>query len=188
MSSNAPRSRKRGRHGRAPQAPQAPVAEPQASAAEPTTNDEFLHRYRERSEQRNEAVRAGLVPLQEGERPWPILVSVAITTAAGIGELIAFFAGAKIGGSRPNPGGIVLFAIVMLACAIGMWRMWYQAVLGFMVLLAIVVVLFALFLVEASNLLGVLVPAVFVFGGGFLFWKLVRVLSRMQMPERPSRS
>ena len=48
----------------------------------------------------------------------------------------------------------------MIACAIGMWRLWYGAVLGFMALLAIVVTLFSLFLVEASNVLGVLVAPV----------------------------
>jgi hypothetical protein len=75
----------------------------------------------------------------------------------------------------------------MLVCAIGMWRLWYQAVLAFMVLLAIIVILFSLFLVEASNLLGIIVPPVFIVGGGFLFWKLVRVLGRLQMPQRPGR-
>jgi hypothetical protein len=41
-------------------------------------------------------------------------------------------------------------------------------------------------LLKASNLLGFLIPPVFIVGGGFLFWKLVRVLSRMQMPRRPA--
>ena len=43
----------------------------------------------------------------------------------------------------------------MLVCAAGMWRLWYGAVLGFMALLAIVSCLFALLLIEASNVLGV---------------------------------
>jgi hypothetical protein len=60
-------------------------------------------------------------------------------------------------------------------------------VLGFMVLLAIIVILFSLFLIEASNLLGVLVPPIFIIGGGYLFWKLVRVLSRLQLPAPPGR-
>ena len=33
-----------------------------------------------------------------------------------------------------------------------MWRLWYGAVLGFMALMAIVAILFTLFLIEASNL------------------------------------
>ncbi len=60
------------------------------------------------------------------------------------------------------------------------------AVLLFMALLAVIVVLFSLFLIEASNLLGVLVPLLFIGGGGYLFWKLVRVLGRIQAPAPPA--
>ena len=145
----------------------------------------FLELYRQRVEAENAAAREGLEPLAPGERPWPIIVSVVLTTLAGVGNLIAYAAGARIAGRHPAPGGILLFSAVMLFCAYGMWRLWSQAVLAFMVVLAIVVVLFSLFLIEASNLLGLLVPPIFIAGGGFLFWKLVRVLARIQMPERP---
>lgn len=140
-----------------------------------------------RSEQRNIAVRARLAPLAPGERPWPVTVCAVIAALIGIGNLIAFLAGAKIGGKRPAAGGIVLFALLMVACAVGLWRLRYWAVLGFMALLAIVATLFALLLTEASNLLGFLVPPVIIAGAGFLFWKLVRVLSRIQMPQYPGR-
>ena len=67
-----------------------------------------------------------------------------------------------------------------------MWRLWYGAVLGFMALLAIIAVLFTLLLIEASNVLGAdrragRSSAV----SGYLFFKLVRVLSRIQMPRSP---
>jgi hypothetical protein len=68
-----------------------------------------------------------------------------------------------------------------------MWRLWYGAVLGFMALLAIVATLFSLLLIEASNLLGLVVAVVVVGGSGYLFFKLVRVLSRIQMPRYPGR-
>ena len=74
-----------------------------------------------------------------------------------------------------------------MACAAGMWRLWYGAVLGFMALLAIVATLFSLLLIEASNVLGVVVAVVVVGGAGYLFFKLVRVLSRIQMPRYPGR-
>ena len=67
---------------------------------------------------------------------------------------------AKIGGKHPAPAAIILFSLLMLVCAVGMWRLRYWAVLGFMGLLAIIVTLFALLLVEASNLLGFLIPPV----------------------------
>jgi hypothetical protein len=60
-------------------------------------------------------------------------------------------------------------------------------VLGFMALLAIIAVLFTLYLIEASNLLGLVVSLAVVGLSGYLFFKLVRVLSRIQMPSHPSR-
>ena len=47
----------------------------------------------------------------------------------------------------------------------------------------VIVILFSLFLIEASNALGVIVPLLFIGGGGYLFWKLVRVLGRIQAPR-----
>jgi hypothetical protein len=73
----------------------------------------------------------------------------------------------------------------MLVCAVGMWFMRYWAVLGFMALLAILVVLAAVALIKVSSVVGVVVALAIVGLGGFLFWKLVRVLSRIQMPKYP---
>ena len=54
-----------------------------------------------------------------------------------------------------------------------------------MALLAIIATAFALLLIEASNLLGIVVALVVVVASGWLFFKLVRVLSRIQMPRPP---
>ena len=54
-----------------------------------------------------------------------------------------------------------------------------------MALLAIIGTLFSLYLMEASNVLGLLVALIIIVGAGYLFFKLVRVLSRIQMPQRP---
>jgi hypothetical protein len=140
-----------------------------------------------RSERRNAAVRAGLTPIKPGERPGAIQVSAAIALLVGIGNLIAFAAGVKIEGKHPAAGGVIIFSLLMIACAIGMWRLWYGAVLGFMALLAIICTIFALLLIEASNVLGVVVALAVVGGAGYLFFKLVRVLSRIQMPKYPGR-
>ena len=80
---------------------------------------------------------------------------------------------------------MIVFSVLMIICALGMWQMRYWAVLGFQAVLAIVILIFALLLIGASNLLGFVVPIVIIGGGGLLFFKLVRVLSRMQMPHRP---
>jgi hypothetical protein len=132
-------------------------------------------------------VRAALTPLAPGERPGAILVSAAVAAALGLANLIAFVAGLKIGGKRPAAGGIVIFSLLMLGCAVGLWRLWYGAVLGFMALLAIIATIFALLLIEASNVLGLVVALLVVGASGYLFFKLVRVLSRIQMPRYPGR-
>jgi hypothetical protein len=138
-----------------------------------------------RSQRRDAEARAGLVPIGAGERPGPIIAGAIISGLIGAGQLIAFFAGLKIHGKSPAAGGTIGFCVLMIICAIGMWRLWYGAVLAFMALLAIVATLFSLYLIEASNVLGLVVALVVVGGAGYLFFKLVRVLSRIQMPQRP---
>jgi len=140
-----------------------------------------------RSEARNAAVRESLEPLMPGERPLAVTVGAVLCGLSATGNLIAYIAGAKIAGKHPAAGGIMVFSLLMFACAVGLWRMWYPAVLAFMVVLAIVVALFALLWLEASNALGFIVPPLIIVGAGLEFIKLVRALSRIQMPKPPSR-
>lgn len=141
-----------------------------------------------RNQRRDAVARAQLEPLAPGERPWPVLASAALAAALGLVNLISYAAGARIAGKHPAAAGIIVFSLLMFVCAGGIWRKWYGAVLGFMVLLAIVIVLFSLLLVEASNLLGFLVAPVIILIAGTLFWKLVRILGRIQMPTPPGRA
>jgi hypothetical protein len=142
-----------------------------------------------RSEQRNAAVRASLSPLRDGERPWPIIVAAVLAVLVGAGDLIDVIVGGRItfGRTHAGIGGVVLFSVMMLICALGMWHLRYWAVLGFQAILAVVVLVFSLLLIRASNVLGLLVGLLVVGGGGTLFYKLVRVLSRLQMPKYPGR-
>ncbi len=151
--------------------------------AEITAPADFLERYRARTEAQNAAARAQLEPLAPGERPWPLQVSVAVVTLAALVNLVAYAAGAKLSGSKLHSSELVPFVVIMLILAAGMWRRSGAAVLLFMAMLAIIVALFSLFLIEASNILGVVVPLLFIGGGGYLFWKLVRVLGRIQAPQ-----
>jgi hypothetical protein len=140
-----------------------------------------------RSEARNAEVRATLKPIEAGERPRVIVAASALAAALALTNLIAWVAGDKIGGKHPSAPGIIIFSAVMGAAAIGMWRLWYGAVLGFMALLAIIAVIFTLLLIEASNVLGLAVALAIIGVSGYLFFKLVRVLSRIQMPRAPGR-
>lgn len=192
----AQRSRKRGRRGPAKATPagkpvRTEAAPAQATATEPPkpkrpsgwsvpTGEELT-----RSQRRDAEARANLKPLAPGERPPVIWISALLAGALGLANLIAWLAGDKINGKHPAAGGILIFSALMCACAVGLWRMWYGAVLGFMALLAIIGTLFSLYLVEASNALGFIVAPIIIVVAGYLFFKLVRVLSRIQMPQRP---
>ncbi|MFL5831029.1 MAG: hypothetical protein ACJ76X_14035 [Solirubrobacteraceae bacterium] len=172
----AQRSRKRGRRKPAAR------SRPTQTAGAPRTP-------RPSAEQRNAAVRASLAPLSPGERPWPLKVAVAVAVVLGVANLILFIAGAKphVGGQKPHLPEILVFSGLMLACAGGMWTLRYWAVLGFQTLLAIGVLGFCLALVRVSSLVWGAVCVVVIAAGGYLFYKLVRVLSRLQLPTPPGR-
>jgi len=140
-----------------------------------------------RSEQRNAAVRATLTPLAPSERPWALRIAVAVAVLVAVGNIVQAAVGAhvKVGGTRTNVVGSMLFSAVMLVCAGGMWQLRYWATLGFQALLGLIIVAFALVAVTANDVLRLVAALAVIAAGGTLFWKLVRVLSRMQMPRYP---
>ena len=138
-----------------------------------------------RAEERNAAVRAKLTPLRPGEHPPALKVAIAVAILLALSNLVAFALGADVPGSGSRAGGLV-FVVVMLLAAWGMWRQRYWAVLGFATLMALITVAFTLLLHIASNVLAVLVCVAFAVSAGWLFWKLIRVMARLQAPQRVS--
>lgn len=174
------RSRKRGQRQKpASTAPTATAERPQPPEAgrRPT------------SEQRNAAVRATLEPYAPGERPWVIKVGALLALLTGAVQLGLYVAGVKlhVADTRPAAGSTIVFAGLMFACATGMWMMRYWAVLGFMALMALLLLFFSFALIKASSLLGFAIAIAGVCITGLLFFKLVRVLSRLQLPQYPGR-
>jgi hypothetical protein len=137
-----------------------------------------------RSEARNAAVRATLRPYAPGERPLPVTIAAAVAIVLAVANLALMASGWKINGHENPVAGGLIFAALMLSAGGGMLRMRYYAVLGFEAILGIAIVVFALFLVRASNILAVVVCLAVIGFGSWLFWKLVRVMSRMQAPAR----
>ena len=137
-----------------------------------------------RSEAKNAAARAALVPLREGERPVAVTIAAVVAFLLAAANLAAYAAGWKVDGQRAPIATVAFQALLMLTAAWGMWRVRYWAVLGMEAILAILIVILAVLLLKASTvvtgviLLAVIVPA------GVLFWKLVRAMARIQMPER----
>jgi hypothetical protein len=125
-----------------------------------------------------DVVREQLVPLEEGERPLAVTVAAIVAAVLVLVYLVAF----AVGGGSLAAGAP--FVVVLLVAGVGMWRARYWAVLGFQALLALLILVWSLFLVRAESLAGVLVAIAVIALAGTLFWFLVKALARIQMPER----
>ena len=137
-----------------------------------------------RGRERDAAARAALRPLEPGERPAAIKAAVALAVALAIANVALMAAGYEVDGKKPVAGALI-FAAIMLAAAWGMWNLRYWAVLGFQALLAIAVIFAGMSLLVASNVAGVVLCLAIIAISGPLFWFLIRVMARIQLPGRP---
>jgi hypothetical protein len=133
--------------------------------------------------EREAQARAALTPLAEGERPTALLVAVAVAGLLAAGIAVGVLTDHDLrrhGGSVPGGAFLVL---VLATLAWGMYRRRYWAVLSFEGLLAFQIIVTSLALVVASTILAAALCVLSVGLGGWLFWKLVRVMGRMQAGE-----
>ncbi len=135
-------------------------------------------------QQRELDARAALAPLGPGEHPATLLVAVIVAVALALGILVGVSTIhdlSRHGGSLP--GGVFLAAL-LLALAWGMYGRRYWAVLGFEALLAFQIIVTSLALVVAETWLAAGLCVLSIGLAGWLFWKLVRVMGRIQAGER----
>jgi hypothetical protein len=134
--------------------------------------------------EREELLRVELQPLGEDERPPALRVAIAVCALIALAVILGATTIHNLsqhGGSLP--GGVFL-AVVLLLLALGMYRRRYWAVLGFEALLAFQIIVTSLALVVASTILAAVICVVSIGLGGWLFWKLVRVMGRIQAGEQ----
>lgn len=139
-----------------------------------------------RGQLRDEEARATLTALGKDERPRALRVAIAVALLLAIGVLVGAASVhdlSRQGGSLP---GAVFLAIVLSSLALGMYRKRYWAVLGFQGLLAFQVLVTSLALVVASTIQAAVACLLSIGLGGWLFWKLVRVMGRIQAGEGES--
>jgi hypothetical protein len=130
-------------------------------------------------------VRAGLEPLGPGERPAVLTISVAVCVLAAVSLVVGLVTGGIDTGSEGGRlGGVVSSILILIVAGFGMWRVRYWGVLGFQTVLALNIVVMFLLLLRASSWIGVLIAVAVIVPASFLFYKLVRVLARIQMPGR----
>jgi hypothetical protein len=129
-----------------------------------------------------------LEPLGPHERPIALRVAVAVAVALALGICVSVATVhdlSRNGGSLP--GGIFL-AGVLLLLGWGMYQRRYWAVLSFEALLAFQIIVTSLALIVAKTLLAAGLCALSIGLAGWLFWKLVRVMGRIQAGDRAPRS
>ena len=137
-----------------------------------------------RGEARNEEIRQSLEPLEPGERPGAVTVAAIVALLLLAANIGLWLAGVEVSGREPTTGSVVLQGVVLLVAAVGMWKAKYWAVLGFQALLGLSILLATLSLMVASGVVEAVFCLAIIGLGGVLFWKLVRALARLQMPER----
>ncbi len=139
------------------------------------------------SAERDEQARAELQPFRADERSPALMVATALAALLAAAVLVGGLTIhdlSRRGGSLP---GAVFLAVVFSALALGMHRRRYSAVLGFEALLAFQIVIASLGLVVAGTVKAAVGCLLAIGLGGWLFWKLVRVMGRIQAGEREQR-
>ena len=174
-------SRKRRKERRRAAAKEAGERRP-VEAAEPGSDP--VARGDARGRARDEAARAALEPLAEGERPPAVTAGALVAAGLALAEVVSFALGYE-----PGENGRVLRSVLVVGLlgvmAWGMWRVRYWAVLGMQTLLGITIVYASAAAIFAANLNAVILVTAIIVPAGALFWFLVKAMARIQMPERP---
>lgn len=147
-----------------------------------------------RTEAKNQAARDALEPLEPEERPMVVTVAAVISALLVLGTLISYIAGVEVstfddfgtktGESKPNLFFTAVSSGVLGLMTYGLWKARYWAVLGFQTLLILLIVVTILALVQATEILRALALFAFLAGASVLFYKMVKAMARIQMPDR----
>ncbi len=147
-----------------------------------------------RTEAKNQAAREALEPLGPTERPTVVTVGALLSALLAISILVAYVLGAEVaqfdnfgnrtGEAKPNILAALVPMSILSVMAYGLWKAKYWAVLGFQTLLVLVIVFTALGLAQATQLTQVLGNLGLLVLGSFLFYRMIKAMARIQMPER----
>ena len=137
-----------------------------------------------RRELRDAEARAALEPLAEGEWPRALVAAIVVAVLLAVTVLVGAATINDLRSHGGSLGGAVFLAVVLLCLAGGMYQRRYWAVLSFEALLAFQVIVTSLALVVASTWRAAAICVISIGLGGWLFWKLVRVMGRIQAQGR----
>jgi len=138
---------------------------------------------RKTAEEKNAAVRAQIEPLAPGERPRVLKVAAVYCALLPTANLTAL---ALNSGSLDTQAKVLsaIFAVILYAIAIGMWRAVYGALISFQGFLVLSMILGAFRLIFATGWLELVALILILSISGWLFWKLIRVMGRIQAASR----
>jgi K+-sensing histidine kinase KdpD len=140
---------------------------------------------RKTAEEKNAAVRAQIEPLAPGERPRVLKVAAVYCALLPTANLTALALNSDTLDTQAKVLSII-FAVILYAMAIGMWRAVYGALISFQGFLVLSMILGAFRLIFATGWLE-LVALILILGiSGWLFWKLIRIMGRIQAASRIS--
>lgn len=125
-----------------------------------------------------------LEPLADGERPPALLVAVGVCVVVAVAVLVGGLTVHNLSQHGGSLAGAIFLAAILTLLALGMYRRRYLAVLGFQALLTFQIIATSLALLLASSILTAVLCLLAILLGGWLFWKLIRVMGRIQAGER----
>jgi hypothetical protein len=187
----AERQKRKRRSGASVAAPVEPQPAPATEAQENGgggRSETFEERMARRYEERNAKARAKLEPLEEGERPGAVTVAAVTSTLLAVAisvQAVLSIAGVDAGDATTRPVPLLLFAVVLWAMAVGLWRARYWAVLGFQTVLVLMMLASAFGLVLVSSVLQAVGTTLLLLGSAALFYFMIRAMARIQMPSPP---
>ena len=161
-------------------------AEPAATTlGEPASPDPLRDRYA-RGRARDEAIRMSLEPLAPGERPRVVTIAAIVAFAFAIANVVATLTVDDLSSDNGNPATVAVVTTgILVVAGAGMLARKYWAVLGFQCVLGLQIVVFSLALTRVQKWWVGLALTIAIGLLGVLFWKLIRAMARLQMPERP---
>jgi hypothetical protein len=137
-----------------------------------------------RNRARDEAIRAALRPLAPGERTGALVAGAVVAVLLAIGVVVGALTTHDLrdkGGSLPF--GLFL-GVIFLTVAWGMWSGRYWAVLAFEAFLWFEVIVVTIALIVASTWTAFALCVTVIALSGWLAWKLIRVMARIQAHDR----
>lgn len=156
-----------------------------SAGAKPDRTVDGMARGYARGRAKDEAARAALRPLADGERPRVVTIAALVAFLLGAGNLIAYFVGIDVEGDQPAFMGIAVYSGLMFTVAYGCFRARYWGVLGMQAVLALALLIFGVLLTRAESVVALLIALAVIGGAGTMFWKLVKAMARIQMPTPP---